>query len=540
MTAEAAAVVRGSNTTYSYGNYIAGKSVGGNEWVHVLSPRAMLDDSFASLSLKRRLDSGELPFAEADPAVVAGRVAIAEADTIAAALSAAAAAAAQWRRAPLSVRVDDWLEAMHRAFTDNAEAIVHMLTLEGHPRELARWELSGMLAACRPESRAYFRDQLWHEYTVGDRRCVVRRQPDGVVCVNPPANAPMSSVLLASLCVAAGNAVVVRAPRSVPLGAMYAVHELLGPALAAVGAPAGIVNAVCGHPKPLLDMWLQSEHVDDIMYFGSSANGLAFERRCVEARKKPILELAGNDAVVVWKDADPGHVAQALIESFYGSGQLCMIPNQVIVHPEIADELLDRLVAAANLLLPGYPDEDGVLLSPVLRHDAFHACLDDAVAKGATVLTGGHGIALDGSRDAAGFFLEPTVIRIDGLTGAREFDAVRNETFFPLLPVVVPDPTPDSRLLDACIDFVNTNRYGLRNSLWAKDPDVIERYLSDVVNGGLVKVNDSHISFVPGLPSHGGTGLTGGVFGEANYPVLRSTHLQGVAVLDGRSAPEYR
>lgn len=540
MTVETADLTTATTAAHhSYGSYVGGRTVDSGEWVHVLSPRAMLDDSFASMTLKRRLDAGEIAMADTAPGAVAGRVAVAGDDTITEALAHAARAAEQWRRTPPAVRVDEWLGLMDSIITEKAELIEHMLTLEGHPRALARWELSGMRQACRKESRDYFRQQLWQEFVVDGRRHIVRRQPDGVVCVNPPANAPMSSVLLSSLCVAAGNAVVFRAPRSVPLGAMFAVHELLAPTLAAVGAPAGVVNAVCGHPEPLLDIWLQSPHVADIMYFGSSEKGLAFERRCVEAFKKPILELAGNDSVVVWKDADPGFAAQALIEGFYGSGQLCMIPNQVIVHPEIAEELLAALVAAAETLRPGYPDEDGVLLSPVLRHDGFHACLRDATAKGATVLTGGHGMALDGTRDPSGFFLEPTVLRIDGLARCREIDAVRHETFFPLLPVVVAEPGSDDELLDAMIRFVDSNAYGLRNSLWASDPMVIEQYLARVVNGGLIKINDSHIAFGAPLPSHGGTGMTGGVFGEANYPVLRSTHVQGVAVLDGSTAPKY-
>ncbi|MDQ3789186.1 MAG: aldehyde dehydrogenase, partial [Actinomycetota bacterium] len=75
--------------------------------------------------------------------------------------------------------------------------------------------------------------------------------------------------------------------------------------------------------------------------------------------------------------------------------------------------------------------------------------------------------------------------------------------------------------------------YGLRNSLWARDERVVERFVAHTGNGGVLKVNDSHIGFLPWLPTHGGTGLTGGAFGEANYPVLRSAHLQGVSVATG-------
>ncbi|MGZ3146559.1 aldehyde dehydrogenase family protein [Lentzea chajnantorensis] len=139
----------------------------------------------------------------------------------------------------------------------------------------------------------------------------------------------------------------------------------------------------------------------------------------------------------------------------------------------------------------------------------------------------------DETRDPNGVFLEPTVVLVRGLEGAREVDAVREETFFPLLPLVVAEPASDEVLLDRFVDFVNSNRYGLRNSVWANDPEVVERFVDRINGGGLLKVNDSHIGFLPYLPTHGGTGLTGGVFGEANYPILRTSHLQGVSIATG-------
>jgi succinate-semialdehyde dehydrogenase/glutarate-semialdehyde dehydrogenase len=508
------------------------------QWVYVLSTRAVLDDSFASLSLKRNLESGRLSPDEAAEGVVAGRVAVAEKETIEDALAAAAEATRIWRAEPLSTRFDGWLELLRGVIAEHGDELVRLLTLEGHPLELAKWEISGMHELARKETADYLRGQMWQEFAVDGRRNIVRRQADGVVCITPPANAPLVSALLGTMCIPGGNAAVVRAPRTAPFGVTYALRHLIVPILDELGAPPGLLNIVCGHPGPMLDTWLNSPHVDDIMYFGDVPSGLKLERRCIEAGKKPILELAGNDAVVVWKDADLDRAADALAESFYGSGQLCMIPNQAVVHPEVADDLIARVAERARSLRPGYPDEEGVLLSPVLRHDKFDAFLSDALDQGATLVTGGHGIQIDGTRDTSGFFLEPTVLRIDGLREARELDAVKHETFFPLLPVIVPAAADDESLLDSFLDFVNTNLYGLRNSLWAEDPSVIDRFVAETVTGGLLKVNDSHIAFTAPLPSHGGTGLTGGVFGEANFPVLRTTHLQGVSVVtNGSSQP---
>lgn len=524
----------------SFGSYVGGHDVPSERWVYALSTRALLNDSFASLTLKRNLERNNVIPDDIAPGVVVGRVALADRTVIADSLTTAAEAAKVWREVPLSTRVDGWLELLYQLLVDSSHEIEEMLTLEGHPLELAAWEISGMFEATRKESREFLRGQLWQEFRIDGRRKIVRRQPDGVVCVNPPANAPMVSALLAATSIAAGNAVVVRVPRSAPFGVMYVLRNLLVPTLEEIGAPPGIFNAVCGNPGPMLDAWLESPAVNDIMYFGDVPSGKKIERRCVEAGKKPILELAGNDVVLVWRDANPSHVADSLAESFFGSGQLCMIPNQAIVHPDIADELIEEVAKRARALRPGYPDERGVLLSPVLRHDKFNDCLADAVSKGARVIVGGSGLGIDGEPDANGFFLQPTVIRVDGLENARRLNAVLHETFFPLLPIVVAEPADDERLLERFIDFANSNLYGLRNSVWATSPTVIDRFLANITNGGLLKINESHIAFSSPLPTHGGTGLTGGVFGEANYPVLRTTHLQGVSIGDADAAPSYR
>jgi hypothetical protein len=99
--------------------------------------------------------------------------------------------------------------------------------------------------------------------------------------------------------------------------------------------------------------------------------------------------------------------------------------------------------------------------------------------------------------------------------------------------VVVLGRAPDDVLLEQVVHHVNTNRYGLRNSLWAQDPAIVEEFCAAVTNGGILKVKDSHIGFVPMLATHGGTGATAGPFGELNYPALRTSHLQGISIAEG-------
>ncbi|MGH3758281.1 aldehyde dehydrogenase family protein [Actinophytocola sp.] len=515
----------------TYLSHVGGRDVDSGRYLYTVSTRSILTDVFAGLTLKRRLEQGLDDTPTAD---VVGRCAVADAETVAAALDSAAAAAPAWAATPLATRMRLGELVRARVRTRRTE-LVDLLVAEGSPAALARWQVAGLLELFSAQTLEYCASQLHQEFRQdlrhGTRTLTVRRVADGVVCVNPPQNAPAASALFGVTPLLSGNTVVVRAPRSAPLGVMFALREVVAPALRELGAPAGTLNFFCARPGPTLRAWLDDPRVADIFYTGDVERGLELERECVARGKKPILELAGNDCVVVWRDADLDAAVEALTESFYGSGQICMVPNQVVAHPDIADELLVRLATAAARIRPGYPDEEGVLLSPVLRGERFFAFVRDALDRGATLVHGARRLDVDGTPCDTGLFVEPTVLRVDGLAGCRRIDAVRGETFFPLLPVIVPEPGVD--LLDRALAHVNSNPYGLRNSLWAGDERVIDRFVAETVNGGVLKINDSHIGFLPYLPTHGGTGLTGGAFGEANYPMLRTSHLQGVSRASG-------
>jgi acyl-CoA reductase-like NAD-dependent aldehyde dehydrogenase len=512
----------------SYGLFIAGKDIEGDGWVYTVSAKSLLEDVFTSVSLKRTLEKDADSPAANHPYVI-GRCAVADDAAIDLAAEAAAAAAPGWAAVPLERRMR--LGTLFREeLLCRKDEFVEMLVAESHPVKLARWELSCLLQVYSEASLRWYAQQMHTEFEDGGRRLIVRRQPDGVVAFNPPQNAPAPSAALAVLAVMAGNAVVVRAPRSIALSTLWVLRDVAAPLLDEVGAPPGTLNVVCANPKQTLDRWITSPLIDDIFYIGGSQEGLRFQEQCVANGKKPILELAGNDGIIVWKDADLAYAAEAISESFYGSGQICMVPNYVLVHPEVADDLIAEVERQVAGVRPGYPDEEDVLLSPVRRTERFFGLLDRALEQGARLVTGGKRTELDGTPSETGVFLQPTVLRVDGLSAAREHDVVRHETFFPLLPIVVAEPGTDEVLVDRFLDFVNTNEYGLRNSLWAKDEKVVDTFVQRVVNGGLLKVNDSHIGFLPYLPSHGGTGLTGGVFGEANYPMLKTSHVQGVSL----------
>ncbi|MEU5882059.1 aldehyde dehydrogenase [Spirillospora sp. NPDC047279] len=543
-----------------YPAYIGGEHVEppDGRYVYTVPVRSVLEDTFAALRLKKDLDAGRVDPAAAGAAVTGG-CALADDDMMRRALRAAAAAAPEWAKVPLGTRVEIGCRIGER-LRERRDDIAEVLVAEGQPRSLAGPCLDEYwLADFSPETLQWCAEQMYHERDEGCRRSLVRRVPDGVVCVNPPQNAATPNALFGITALLAGNTVVVRAPRSVPLATTYALHEVVIPVLEEFGAPPGTLNVLCA--PAAMDSWLDSPDVDDIVYIGGSEKGLEFERAAVAAGKKPILELAGNDCCVVWRDADLDGAVRSLAENFRQSGQICNIPNQVIAHPAIAGELLERLVRVARETRPGFPDEPGVVLTPVLMADSYFTDIQEALAGGAELVHGGRRLEVDGSPSDTGLFLEPAILRVDGLRRAAGTGAVRNETFSPLLPVVVPDLTDglpdeaadggpdgavtdaraaDDRLLDAVLAFLAGDRYGLRTSVWSNDERVIQRFVDGVTGCGVLNVNDSHSGFRPFLPTHGGTGLTGGVFGEANYLMLRTSHLQGVGIVRPEMAASER
>jgi acyl-CoA reductase-like NAD-dependent aldehyde dehydrogenase len=513
----------------SYPLLIGGKDDPGVGWSYVIRASALIDDPAGAFGLKRRLELHAEQDDDRDRPEVFARCAFGDARHNDAALEAAAAASKTFGRFSLS-QLRDLGADFHRELLARADELVEILIVEGHPRRLAEWEVSGVVHGVDELTRDWYFQQFHEQFSIGGRELQLRRKPDGVVCINPPQNAAASNSAMGALALLAGNALVVKVPRSTPAGVMFLYREIVQPLLERHGAPPGTLNLVSGDTQSILKGWLSSPHVDDVLFFGSSSSGLRFGADCFAAGKKPILELSGNDGFLVWKDADLDRAAEALSECFMGSSQICMVPKYAILHPEIAQELIAKLLGLVAGIRPGYPEDPDVVLSPVLKQDQFFDFLSEAREAGCSILAGGERVGVDGAPNAAGFFLQPTVIRVDGLTDARKLSCVREETFFPMLPVIVPE-TGGPELLEQALGFMNSNSYGLRNSLWSSDETVIETFVRGLSNGGLLKINDSHVGFLPILATHGGTGRTGGPTGELNYAILRTTHWQGISRL---------
>lgn len=513
-----------------YSTLIGGEEEPGVRWTYVLDASYMIQNPLQALTYKRQLELGKLQVSDLpDPSVVIARCALATEDANGRAIAAAKRAFETFSQFPFAKR-RAIIEDVRCAIEEKLDEFVDYMTTEGHPRSLAQWEVGSGLSTFSKESLDWLEAQLQQQHNIDGNLVKLLRRPDGVVCVNPPQNAAVANAVITITSLLAGNTMVIKAPRSTPFGVFFFFRDVLGPVLERHGAPPGTINVISQSSGPILDEWIAHPDTDNLIFFGSSSAGLRFGERCYEAGKKSVLELSGNDPYVVWSDADIDAASSGLLESFYGSSQICMVPKLAIVHPAIAVEFIESFLSKVSDIRPALPGEQGAYLSPVLKAPEFIEYLDEAVADGAIKLCGGSRIELNGEPSPRGLFIEPTVLRVNGLERAGKLRCVTEETFFPLLPIVVPES--DVTLRDVA-SFANRLKYGLRCSLWTKSRAVADEFVSRSPSVGQIKVNCSHLGIVPVLATHGGPGWTGGPYGELNYFALRTSHLQGVCSFDG-------
>jgi len=436
-------------------------------------------------------------------------------DDAQAAIAAARAAAPGWarltafERAALLHRVADVIESRR-------DELARRLTLDqGKPLFTEAYDEVDELGTywrMAAEDGKRLGGQLPNSSSPGKRALLIRR-PRGVVGVITPWNWPytMPAELIAPA-LASGNTVVWTPAPSTSVCAIA-----LADCVAEADLPPGVLNLVTG-PGPVVgDEIARNPGTDAVAFIGSTATGKRVAKAA--AGKATLLEMGGNGPVVVLDDADLDRaVAGALVACFLCAGQSCTAGERLLVHHDVREEFAARLTKAVQASVRlGDPFEKATTMGP-LNNEAVAAKMDqhvaDAVARGASVLTGG--ARLTGQK--TDLYWPATVL--DEVP--RDALVATEETFGPVAPIV------GIGSLDEAIALTNASRYGLLAAVYTAD---LAKGLAfaDAVRAGWVNINESsnywesHLPFGGRSGSDSGLGRVGGA-----YPMEAFTELQTV------------
>ncbi|MBB3351527.1 succinate-semialdehyde dehydrogenase/glutarate-semialdehyde dehydrogenase [Rhizobium sp. BK049] len=409
------------------------------------------------------------------------------------------------------------LKTWHRLMIENRDDLAMILTLEqGKPLAEAKGEIT--YGASFIEWFAEEARRINGETIPGhqpDKRILVLRQPAGVVAAITPWNFPNAMITRKiGPALAAGCAVVLKPALQTPFSAI-AIAVLAERA----GLPAGLLNIVTGDAAAIGGAMTASRDVRVLTFTGSTRTGELLYRQCAPTIKKLGLELGGNAPFIVFDDADlDAAVEGAIIAKFRNNGQTCVCANRLYVQDGVYEAFAAKLTAAVSALKVGNGLERDVVLGPLIDDNAVakvESHIQDAVAKGAGVISGGKRHAL------GGHFFEPTILR-DVNAGMQ---VAREETFGPLAPLF------RFRDEEDVIAQANDTEFGLASYFYARELARVFR-VAEALEYGMVGVNTGLVSTAEapfGGVKMSGLGREGSRHGLDEYTELKYVCLGGIA-----------
>jgi succinate-semialdehyde dehydrogenase / glutarate-semialdehyde dehydrogenase len=448
-----------------------------------------------------------------------GEVADGGFDDTVAAIAAAADAFPGWSGRTAYERATV-LQRAHMIMMERQEDLAQLMTREqGKPIRAARIEVAyaaDFLNWFAGEAIRVFGQTI--PSARADQRFIVMHQPVGVCAAITPWNYPVS-MLTRKLgpAIAAGCTTVLKPAEQTPLCATAVMQVFID-----AGLPAGVVNMVTAlDPVPVGRALMESRTVRKLTFTGSTDVGKLLMAQAANTLKRVSMELGGHAPFIVFGDADPVRAATgAAMVKVLNTGQACISPNRIYVHESIAAQFVAALTARMGKMQVGNGFTEGVQIGPLIDSAALDKVagqVDDAVAKGARVLTGGS--RLDQGELGAGCFFAPTVLA--DVTPAMLIST--EETFGPVAAV--------STFSDEAevIALANDTDYGLASYVYTNDLSRAFR-VAEQLRFGMVGVNDINPTSAAapfGGVKDSGLGREGGSTGIEEY---LDTKLVGLSV----------
>ena len=345
-----------------------------------------------------------------------------------------------------------------------------------------------------------------------NRRLIVLKQPIGVCAAITPWNFPLAMITRkVAPALAAGCPVIIKPAELTPLTALAAAELAIR-----AGIPSGVLNMLCADADNSIavgKVLCASDVVRHISFTGSTEVGRILMAQCAPTVKKMSLELGGNAPFIVFDDADVDSAVEGAFASKYrNAGQTCVCSNRIYVQAGVYDSFVEKFAAKVKTTKVGNGFDDGVSQGPLIEEAALvkvQRHVDDAVAKGARVMTGGKRLTNIGS----GQFFEPTVVA----DATADMLCAKEETFGPFAPVF--KFTTEQEAVDAA----NNTEFGLASYFYSRDVGRIFR-VSEALEYGMVGINvgilaTEHVPF--GGVKQSGLGREGSHHGMDDYVEIK-------------------
>ncbi len=372
------------------------------------------------------------------------------------------------------------LKKWHQLIVDNADSLAALMTAEqGKPIKEAKGEImygAAFIEWFAEEGKRAYGDTIPSPFD--GARIVTIKQPVGVCALITPWNFPMAMIARkVGPALAAGCTVVSKPAGETPLSAL--ALAVLGEE---AGIPPGVFNIITTSDSKAVGKELcENPIVRKVSFTGSTAVGKTLMEQSASTIKKISLELGGNAPFIVFEDADiDAAVEGAIACKFRNAGQTCVCANRFYIHESIYDEFADKFTAKVKDLKVGEGTTQGVVIGPLINEKGLKKVkkhVEDAVKKGAKVLTGGK------PHELRGLFYQPTVLA--DVSGDMKLCC--EETFGPVAPLF---KFKDEKEV---IDLANDTNYGLASYFYARDVGKVWR-VAEALEYGMVAVNAGILS----------------------------------------------